>query len=776
MATQIEKDTHFPSEKNDFDLNEKGFQADGDVDLKEEQENSPIEAVAASVPITDDPTLPVITFRFWILSFIFTALGAVIQQYYFFRTVSGNYSIFFVNLVTFSLGKGMARILPSNKLTIGGYSMSLNPGPFNIKEHAMIGIAVSSGAGAAYAIDILSATDIFLDYRINAFGSLVMIITTQCVGYGMAGMLRKYLVYPAEMVWWSNLVQVVFYNTMHNTDDFKRVRLVRGWTRMKFFWIVAGCCFLYQLLPQWIAPILVYFDWVCWIRPFDKNFWALFGSTSGSAGILSLSFDWSSIGGSTMYLPLAAQLSSLGGIILNYWIIVPIMWMNNILGTKTMGRPLSSKLYYENGKIFTINGVLKDDYSVDWDKYHAGQEANMAPLYALGFMTSFIALAACCSHVAFFHGAELWASWKRVVGAEDEDIHTKMMKVYPEVPQYWYAIFYVVMAGLACAVCELYNTQLPWWALILALFVGWVLTLPIGVMNAVTGYGPGLNVITELICGYILPGKPIANMTFKCYGYMAMYQCNFLLSDLKLGHYMKIPPRCMFVGQLWGTLIGSVFNYLTMILIINSHREYLKGDPKTADPNGLWTGNRVQIFWGSGLIYGALGPAKMFALDGKYWFVYIGFLIGFIAPAIQWVLSKKFPQFGWSKINVAIIAGGMGAFPNGYAVGVVSSLVCALVFQGYIRRCHKNWWSKYVFILSAALDTGAAFTGLLIFLFLGGGLDPKIAVDVPSWWGNYRTSNETLADEFGSNYPYIDVNRCGAADPGMWEEGSLLKL
>ncbi|KAF9929922.1 hypothetical protein FBU30_001081 [Linnemannia zychae] len=767
-----EKDDHYPSEKT---LDEKTQQVDNDIDLNEEQENSPIEAVRAAVPITDDTTLPVITFRFWLLSFIFTALGAVIQQYYFFRTVAGNYSIFFVNLVTYSLGKGMARLLPTNKLQIGNYALSLNPGPFNIKEHAMIGIAVSSGAGAAYAIDILSATDLFLNFRINAFGSLAMIITTQCVGYGMAGMLRRYLVYPAEMVWWSNLVQVVFYNTMHNTDEFKRVRLVRGWTRMKFFWIVAGCCFLYQLLPQWVAPILIYFDWVCWIKPFDYNFWALFGSTSGTAGILSLSFDWSSIGGATMYLPLAAQLSSIGGIILNYWIILPILWLNNIMGTKTIGRPLSSKLYYENGTVFRIATVLNPDYTVNWDKYDAGPEANMAPLYALGFMTSFIALAGCCSHVAFFHGAELWRSWKRVVGSDDEDIHTKMMKVYPEVPQLWYAVFYVVMAALACVVCELYGTQLPWWGLLLALFVGWFLTLPIGVMNAVTGYGPGLNVITELICGYILPGKPIANMTFKCYGYMAMYQCNFLLSDLKLGHYMKIPPRSMFVGQLWGTLVGSVFNYLTMILIINSHREYLLGIPGKGDPNGLWTGNRVQIFWGSGLIYGALGPARMFSFHGKYWFVYIGFLIGFFIPAIQWALSKKFPKFPWSKINVAIIAGGMGSFSNGYAVGVVSSLVCALVFQGYIYRYHRNWWKKYVYILSAALDTGAAFTGLIIFLFLGGGISPNIAVEVPSWWGNYRTGNETLAEEFGSNYPYVDVNRCGAADPSMWAEGTRLK-
>ncbi|KAF9924036.1 hypothetical protein BGZ67_009559 [Mortierella alpina] len=737
--------------------------SEDNTDLQE-QENSPIEAVRLAVPITDDPSLPVVTFRFWLISFFFTALGATVQQYYFFRSSSGTYSIFFVNLVSFTLGKAMARTLSERKFTVFGQTLSLNPGPFNIKEHALIGIAVSTGAGSAYAIDILSATDLFLGYRINALGSILLIITTQCCGYGMAGLLRRYLVYPAEMVWWSNLVQVVFYNTMHNTQDFQSIRLVRGWSRMKFFWVVTVIVFLYQFIPQWLAPILVYFDWLCWIRPFDMNFWAFFSSISGG-GILSLSFDWTSIGGATMYLPLSAQLCSFAGVIVNYWIILPIMWMNNYMGVKTIGKPLTTKLFYEEtGKPFNIKPFLNKDYSVNETLYEQGPPANMAPMYALGFMTSFMGLAACCTHVGFFHGREIWRNWKQAVGSDKEDIHTRMMRVYPEVPQLWYAGFYLVMAVLAAVACEFYGTQLPWWGLVLALVVGWVLTLPIGVMNAVTGYGPGLNVITELICGYLLPGKPIANMTFKCYGYMAMSQCNLLLSDLKLGHYMKIPPRSMFVGQIWGTIVGCFFNYLTMILIINSQREALDGTKP--DANGLWTGQRVQTFWGSGLIYGALGPARMFALDGKYWFVYYGFLIGFLGPIVLWALSKKFPQYQWSKLNVAIFAGGLHNFPNGYAMGILVSLITALVFQWFLFRYHKGWWTKYTFILSAALDTGAAFTGLIIFLFLGGGLSPKLSVNVPSWWGNYYTPE-------GDNGPYLAVDRCGAAN-NAWTSGAEL--
>jgi len=688
-------------------------------------------------------------------------IGSVVQQYYFYRAAAGSFSIFFVNLASYAIGKAMARVLPTASFSIGGYSMSLNPGPFNIKEHALIGIAAGTAASSAYAIDILSATDLFLDYRISAIGSLLLIITTQCVGYGMAGVLRRYLVYPAEMVWWGNLVQVVFYNAMHHTGEYSSRKMVRGWSYMKFFWIVCGGMFIWEFLPQWLAPILMYFDWICWINPFNFNVWAIASSMSSGGGLLSLSFDWTSIGGSALYYPLASQLSSLSGQVLNYWIILPIMWMTNTLGIKTIGRPLTSRLFFENGTAFDIKTVLLDDFSVNNTAYDNGPQANMAPLYAMGFMTSFIALAGCVSHIFFFHGTDIWRTWKQVIGSDSEDVHTKMMKAYPEVPQLWYAIFYVIMAALSVMVCEVYHLQLPWWGLVLALIIGWLLTLPICAMAAITGYATGLNVITELVCGYMLPGKPIANMVFKCYGYMSMYQCMQLLGDLKLGHYMKIPPRAMFVAQFWGTLIGGVFNYITMILIIDSQRAYLSGAKQ--DPSGLWTGQRVETYWGSGLIYGALGPARMFALDGKYGFVYLGFLIGFVVPGIQWLLSKKYPSIQWSKINISIFAGGMGAFPNGYVNGILGCLITCFVFQYYLFRYHKNWWKKYVMILAAALDTGAAFTGLVIFLFLGGGVSSKMNVTVPSWWGNHYDEDET-------NAPYMGVNRCGAYG-GKWKSG-----
>ena len=45
------------------------------------------------------------------------------------------------------------------------------------------------------------------------------------------------------------------------------------------------------------------------------------------------------------------------------------------------------------------------------------------------------------------------------------------------------------------------------------------------------------------------PERPVANMCFKVHGFISMTQALTILSDFKLGHYMKIPPRSMFMAQ-----------------------------------------------------------------------------------------------------------------------------------------------------------------------------------------------------------------------------------
>lgn len=61
----------------------------------------------------------------------------------------------------------------------------------------------------------------------------------------------------------------------------------------------------------------------------------------------------------------------------------------------------------------------------------------------------------------------------------------------------------------------------------------------------------GYNVVAQFLIGYLLPGKPIANLFFKIYGHTTVLHCLSFLADLKLGHYMKIPPTSMFIAQVY---------------------------------------------------------------------------------------------------------------------------------------------------------------------------------------------------------------------------------
>lgn len=105
-----------------------------------EEENSPVEVVRATVSNKDNQTLPTLTFRFWALSALFIVLGSMLNGFYYFKNLSGFfYGIAFVQLASYPMGKAMARWLPTRQYSLLGFNFTLNPGPFSLKEHALIG-------------------------------------------------------------------------------------------------------------------------------------------------------------------------------------------------------------------------------------------------------------------------------------------------------------------------------------------------------------------------------------------------------------------------------------------------------------------------------------------------------------------------------------------------------------------------------------------------------------------------------------------------------------
>lgn len=122
-------------------------------------EDSPYPEVRAAVPPTDDMDMPTNTVRVWIIGMIFVTLGSGLNMLFSMRAPSIVITAIVAQLISFWVGKGWAAVMPTRVFTTFGRKWTLNPGPFNIKEHTVITIMsnVSFGGGQAYATSILIA-------------------------------------------------------------------------------------------------------------------------------------------------------------------------------------------------------------------------------------------------------------------------------------------------------------------------------------------------------------------------------------------------------------------------------------------------------------------------------------------------------------------------------------------------------------------------------------------------------------------------------------------
>lgn len=69
-----------------------------------------------------------------------------------------------------------------------------------------------------------------------------------------------------------------------------------------------------------------------------------------------------------------------------------------------------------------------------------------------------------------------------------EDIHTRLMKRYKDIPSWWFYMLLVVTLVVSLALCIFMNDQIqmPWWGLIFASILAFVFTLPISIITATT--------------------------------------------------------------------------------------------------------------------------------------------------------------------------------------------------------------------------------------------------------------------------------------------------
>ena len=88
-----------------------------------------------------------------------------------------------------------------------------------------------------------------------------------------------------------------------------------------------------------------------------------------------------------------------------------------------------------------------------------------------------------------------------------------------------------------------------------------IFTFPNGILWGIANMQVGMAFLSEVIAGALFPGRPLAVLSCMVYGRQILEQNLNLVSDYKFGFYMKIPEKEMFIGQVWGTLVGPFINY-----------------------------------------------------------------------------------------------------------------------------------------------------------------------------------------------------------------------
>ncbi|RIB17097.1 OPT oligopeptide transporter protein, partial [Gigaspora rosea] len=630
------------------------------------------------VNTNDDPTLTCLTFRFWVLSTFFTALGAVVSVFGYFRSNILFYSIFFVILVSYIMGKWMEKIFPNKKFCIKNWEFNLNPGPFNYKEHVCIAAAAAAGAVNAYHVEIIVVQELFYNTRVNFLVGFMLLISLQMIGYGLAGFARKYLVRPANMIWPQALVYASIYNTLHGnasqTND-----------KIRFFTIVFISIFVWQFIPEYIFPWLAGASVLCLIDP-NNNVVKILGSVYRGAGILSFSLDWNAIGEIfPLYTPWWSQVNCYIGIVLSIWIIGPLLYFNNVFDAQKFPF-LSTSSFDKNGHKYNQTRIIDPATgTLDVAAYENYSPVYLSATMAANFSYYFMQFPATIYHFILFSGREVWNRYKKTREEEEEnDIHCKMMNVYPEVPYYWYGAIFIVMVIIAIILGNSNNVNLPWWGLLFSVAIAAFMMLPIGIIQAISNWQFKLNVITELVCGFILPGYPIANIYFKAYGTRTLFQCLYFVQDLKLGHYMKIPPRSMFTSQIWGTFVGVIVEYWAVRIIINTKRSYIDGTE--ADPTGQWAGLKLQQANTASIVWGLIGARRTFGPDSIYNILLWGFLIGAFLPIPFYLLHRKFPKAKFNIANIPVILYGLTRFPGTVPNFIITGFITSFLSQFYAFR------------------------------------------------------------------------------------------
>ncbi|KAK9366130.1 OPT oligopeptide transporter protein-domain-containing protein [Lipomyces kononenkoae] len=700
--------------------------------------HSPYPEVRAICDPTDDVTIPVETIRAYFLGILWVAIGSYINELFSFRQPSLKLQSTAMQILLYPCGKVLAQVLPDVGFTLFGVRHSLNPGPWSMKEQMLATLMVNVGGGSTNFMSYILTMKlkIFLDQSWVSFGFMFLLnFSTQFFGFGLAGILRRWVVYPARAVWPSLLPTLMLNRTLLMPET---RRSIHGWTisKYKFFFICLVAMMVYFWIPGYLFTALSTFNWITWIAPKNKVLAIITGSSLGLGFSPWTTFDWAIINySSPLSVPFFSSCNRYIGTLFAALLMVALYWKNY---RWTGYIPVNSNAPFNNlGTNYNVSEIVNDDLTLNLEKYKSYSPPFISLGYLVSYGSEFTLFTLSFVYIFLSEWPQVseairgfWKSLKDRKRSNYErynDPISKMMAKYPEVPDWWYICILLISLAFGIAACVAYPTGTPAWSILVVIVVCIVLMIPSAIIYSVTGYLLGFNDIGIILAGYMVPGHAIANMICRVYGWNVDEQAESFIGDQKLAHYSKIPPRAIFRSQILATLVQTFVTIGAIDTLMNNIPNLCS--PTQPDkfvctfPRSLYTAT---------IVWGVVGPRRTF--NSLYPMLKWAFLIGLIAAFPCYYLRRYFYRYT-KHFNPVLFLAGMMRYGGTYNLSYYTpGIQFSFVFMYYIRRRYLGWWTKYNYVLTSALAAGVAFSGIIIFASV------QVTQKNLIWWGNTVSS------------------------------------
>jgi OPT family small oligopeptide transporter len=368
------------------------------------------------------------------------------------------------------------------------------------------------------------------------------------------------------MIWPSQFANTSLFYALHDKRKSDGVHS-NGWLISRYFWffIVLAAMFVYYWIPAVLWQGLSVFAFVTWIRPDNVVINQLFGGFTGLS-LIPITFDWTYVSaylGDPLLSPVHTHINVLIGLFI--FVIFPTIGIVYTGALYSEYIPLVTSQTYNNvGTKYSVQRILGDNFTFDIEKYKKYSPMFLAPTLAIQYGLSFASLTAALIHVGLFHGRELWSQLK-LARNQEPDIHMKLMRKYKDAPEWWYVVLLVISLALGLATVLGFNSQLPWWAFFVSNILAALFMVPTSSILAMSNIALALNVLSPFLAGFMIPGRPIGVMIFKVYSTITLGQAQTYTADLKMAHYMKVPPRITF----WCQVIATIWASFVQIAVMN---------------------------------------------------------------------------------------------------------------------------------------------------------------------------------------------------------------